>query len=314
MIPYGWTLNSMSCHGLLLYTSTLALTPVLRSVTKEGSQLVPMTIGLSRLQRSEVGIALRILFSIFVSMKTISFTTAQYVKIDYELAPAAYRVVASFIDLVAFGIYFLIMMMFIGSAVFSIQSPNTAMLLWVLLIRLPFVLYSPLIEYLTNGRSLGKYIMGIRVVRMNGETAGLREYFTRWIFRIVDIWIGGLGFLAILLASTTERRQRLGDIMANTVVIRTKDTMIYTLRDVLNIKSQDNHQPTYPAVIRFSDEDMLLIKNTILRVQRYPNDANKQFAIDLADETASLIGLTETPQRRMEFLKTVLQDYVVLTR
>ena len=59
---------------------------------------------------------------------------------------------------------------------------------------------------------------------------------------------------------------------------------------------------------------MLLIKNTILRVQRYPNQANKDFAIELADETARLIGLQETPQKRMEFLKTVLQDYVVLTR
>jgi len=27
-----------------------------------------------------------------------------------------------------------------------------------------------------------------------------------------------------------------------------------------------------------------------------------------------LIGLTETPQKRLEFLQTLLQDYVVLTR
>ena len=59
---------------------------------------------------------------------------------------------------------------------------------------------------------------------------------------------------------------------------------------------------------------MLLIKNAIIRVQRYPNDANKAFAIELANETAKLIGLPETPTKRMEFLKTVLQDYVVLTR
>jgi uncharacterized RDD family membrane protein YckC len=247
-------------------------------------------------------------------MKTISFTTAQYVKIDYELAPAAYRVVASFIDFIALLIYLLIMNMFVeGRGVFDYDS-KTGLVISVLLIRLPWFLYSPVIEYFTNGRSLGKYIMGIRVVKSNGETAGLREYFTRWIFRVVDIWIGGLGFLAILLAGTTEKRQRLGDIMANTVVIRTKDTQIYSLRDVLNIKSQENHEPTYPSVTRFSDEDMLLIKNTIIRVQRYPNEANKAFAIELANETASLIGLEETPSKRMEFLKTVLQDYVVLTR
>ncbi|MES2556721.1 MAG: RDD family protein [Bacteroidota bacterium] len=247
-------------------------------------------------------------------MKTISFTTAQYVKIDYELAPAVYRVVASFLDFVLLLIYMLIASLFVDAALFQVETQGTHEFITVLLIRLPWFFYSPIIEYLTNGRSLGKYIMGIRVVRANGETAGLREYFTRWIFRVVDIWIGGFGFLAILLAGTTERRQRLGDIMANTVVIRTKDTQIYSLRDLLSIKSQQNHEPTYPAVIRFSDEDMLLIKNTIIRVQRYPNDANKAFAIELANETAQLIGLPETPSKRMEFLKTVLQDYVVLTR
>lgn len=248
-------------------------------------------------------------------MKTISFTTAQYVKIDYELAPAAYRVVASFIDLVALLIYMLIVSMFIEVSMWEYKmSMDTTAFITVFLLRLPWLFYSPVIEYLTNGRSLGKFIMGIRVVKANGETAGLREYFTRWIFRVVDIWVGGFGFLAILLAGTTEKRQRLGDIMANTVVIRVRDTQVYSLRDVLNIKSQDNHEPTYPAVTRFSDEDMLLIKNTIIRVQRYPNDANKAFAIQLANETAQLIGLPETPQKRMEFLKTVLQDYVVLTR
>lgn len=247
-------------------------------------------------------------------MKTISFTTAQYVKIDYELAPAAYRVVASFLDVVLLLIYMLIVSLFLGSGIFNLEMNTTKEVASLFLVRLPWLLYSPIIEYLTNGRSLGKYIMGIRVVKANGETAGLREYFTRWIFRVVDIWVGGFGFLAILLAGTTEKRQRLGDIMANTVVIRTRDAQIYTLRDVLSIKSQDNHTTTYPAVVRFSDEDMLLIKNTIVRVQRYPNDANRNFAIELANETAQLIGLTETPSKRMEFLKTVLQDYVVLTR
>lgn len=250
-------------------------------------------------------------------MKTISFTTSQFVTIDYELASPVYRAVAAFLDVVFLLIYLLIASYFISSNLLDLDMnsfQNRWSLLSIFLLRLPWLLYSPVIEYLTNGRSLGKLIMGIRVVKSNGETAGLREYFTRWIFRIVDIWVGGFGFLALLVAGTTEKRQRIGDIMADTVVIKVKDTQIYSLRDVLSIKNSDNHVPTYPNVIRFSDEDMLLIKNTILRVQRYPNQSNKDFAIQLADETARLIGLAETPPKRMEFLKTVLQDYVVLTR
>lgn len=248
-------------------------------------------------------------------MKTISFTTAQFVTIEYELATPAYRAVASFLDLI-----FQIVFMAIGTIVISqnlfdfVQKPSTYSVIMMFFFRLPWFLYSPVIEYFTNGRSLGKLIMGIRVVKSNGETAGLREYFTRWIFRVVDIWAGGFGFLAMLMASTTEKRQRIGDIMADTVVIRVRDTQVYSLKDVLSIKNSSTHDPTYPQVVRFSDEDMLLIKNTILRVQRYPNEANKAFAIQLADETATLMGLKETPKKRLEFLKLVLQDYVVLTR
>lgn len=246
-------------------------------------------------------------------MKTISFSTAQFVTIDYELAPTIYRVLASVIDYAALLIYTFIMGMIISMNAFDLELKGIT-ILGILLIYLPYMFYSPILEYLTNGRSLGKLALGIRVVKADGEPAGLREYFIRWIFRVIDIWIGGLGFLAILLSSTSERRQRLGDVMADTVLIKIRDNQRYSLQDILNIKSSDNHTVNYPAVTRFSDEDMLFLKNVILRVTKYPNEDNKKLAIDLANETSRLIGLPEVPQKKMEFLRTVLQDYVVLTR
>lgn len=246
-------------------------------------------------------------------MKTISFSTAQFVTIDYELAPTIYRVLASVIDYAALLIYTFIMGMIISMNAFDLELKGIT-ILGILLIYLPYMFYSPIMEYLTNGRSLGKLALGIRVVKADGEPAGLREFFIRWIFRVIDIWIGGLGFLAILLSSTSERRQRLGDVMADTVLIKIRDNQRYSLQDILNIKSSDNHTVNYPAVTRFSDEDMLFLKNVILRVTKYPNEDNKKLAIDLANETSRLIGLPEVPQKKMEFLRTVLQDYVVLTR
>jgi hypothetical protein len=83
---------------------------------------------------------------------------------------------------------------------------------------------------------------------------------------------------------------------------------------ILAIKDQKNHEPTYLNVLRFTDDDVMLIKNTIQRVEKYPNEETKKFTIELAHKTAEIIGLPETPQKKMEFLKTVLLDYVVLTR
>lgn len=255
-------------------------------------------------------------------MKTIEFESAQHVKVEYELATTMQRTAAALLDLVTFVIYFLIVSMVLGfKNVFS--DVGSDMFIALLIIKLPWIFYNPLIEFITHGQSLGKYILGIRVVTVSGERPGLREVFTRWLFKGDFFWISadffvlfwlGFGLLGIIFSATAERRQRLGDVMANTVVIKNKPSANYTMSDILAIKSQENHQPTYPQVTRFTDEDMLLIKNTIQRVQQYPNPETKKFAVELADESARLLGLTETPQKRMEFLQTLLQDYVVLTR
>ena len=255
-------------------------------------------------------------------MKTIEFESAQHVKVEYELATTLQRTAAALIDMILFIIYFFIVMAAVGIDSF-ITDPGTSLFIHLLIIKIPWIFYNPFIEYVTHGQSLGKYIVGIRVVKMTGERLGLKEVFTRWLFKGDFLWISadffvlfwfGIGVFGVIFSATADKRQRMGDVMANTVVIKKKTSTIYTLRDILAIKSTENHQATYPEVTRLTDEDMLLIKNTIQRVQKYPNEETKKFAIELADETARLLGLTETPQKRMEFLQTLLQDYVVLTR
>lgn len=256
-------------------------------------------------------------------MKTIEFESAQHVKVEYELASAGLRMLATIIDFAAFAIYFIVVAM-----VFSLSDPfsgnvGTMTFFWLLIIKLPWILYNPIIEYITQGQSLGKYIVGIRVVTTLGERPGLREVFTRWIFKGDFIWISAdifvliwfvMGLVGVLVVSVSKQKQRMGDVMAGTIVIKNKSSVSYSLRDVLSIKDQSNHTPTYPQVTRFTDEDMMLIKNTIQRVRTYPNEETKKFAVELADESARLIGLPQTPEKRLEFLQTLLQDYVVLTR
>ena len=256
-------------------------------------------------------------------MKTIEFESAQNVKIEYELASVGQRVAAAMLDIMMFIVYFVIFGMVVGFSGWFEADLGSFLFFQLLLIKLPWIFYNPVIEYLTHGQSLGKYILGIRVVTISGERPGLREVFTRWLFRGDFIWISadfliffwfGIGLMGIVYAGTSRMNQRIGDVMANTIVIRNKSSVNYSLKDVLAIKSQDNYTPQYPEAVRFTDEDMLLIKNTIKRVQAYPNDETKKFAIELADKSAELIGLSETPKQRLKFLKTLLQDYVVLTR
>ena len=256
-------------------------------------------------------------------MKSIEFESAQNVKIEYELASVGQRAAAALIDFFAFVIYFIVCGMVIGFTGFFERDLGSFLFFQLLIMKLPWIFYNPVIEYLTQGQSLGKYILGIRVVTVSGERPGLREVFTRWMFKGDFLWISAdffvlfwfaIGLMGIVYAGTSQRRQRMGDVMANTIVIKNKSSVHYTLKDVLSIKNQENYTPEYPQAIRFTDEDMLLIKNTIQRVRANPNPTTKKFAIELADESARLLGLPETPEKRMKFLQTLLQDYVVLTR
>jgi hypothetical protein len=54
-------------------------------------------------------------------MKTISFTTSQFVTIDYELASPVYRAVAAFLDVVFLLIYLLIASYFIRTNLLNLD-------------------------------------------------------------------------------------------------------------------------------------------------------------------------------------------------
>jgi uncharacterized RDD family membrane protein YckC len=255
-------------------------------------------------------------------LKTIEFESAQHVRIEYDLASTMQRVAAASIDFLIFLVYFVLFTLsFNLSSVFT--DYGSQLFVNLLLIKLPWIFYNPIVEYLTKGQTLGKYAMGIRVVTLEGERPGLKEVLTRWLFKADFLWISAdfllifwfaLGFLGTVFTGLTQFRQRLGDMMANTVVIRDRPLRQLQLKDLLALPKNFNITPTYPEVTRFTDEDMLLIKNTLQRLKKHPNSETKMFVVKLADEIARLIDLKETPAKRSEFLQTLLQDYVTLTR
>jgi len=73
----------------------------------------------------------------------------------------------------------------------------------------------------TQGATLGKMLMKLRVVRLNGEPISWSEAIIRNILRFVDAIPYLIPYLVgAILVWTSPKRQRLGDRVANTVVIR----------------------------------------------------------------------------------------------
>lgn len=251
-------------------------------------------------------------------MKKVDIITSHNISIDYEAASVMNRGVARFLDYLVMIVYFFIAMWILSTFLMSSRNWMAGELsgifyIMLFIFQLPIIFYSILFEYLMKGQTIGKLAMGIRVVKINGENANINDYAMRWAFNLIDFWFSA-GAIAALFISTTEKGQRLGDILGQTAVIKNNPEQVYSIRDILNIKDRSKHDPTYLGVSKFTDEDMILIKNAISRVKKYPNEPHKQLVRDLASKAAEELDLEEVPQKKLTFLKTLLQDYIVLTR
>ena len=74
------------------------------------------------------------------------------------------------------------------------------------------------------GRTLGKLVTGLKVVNKYGNPPGFGSALVRTFFRLIEVnpfLIGGIPAGIFVLA--TPKRQRLGDLVANTYVLPVKD-------------------------------------------------------------------------------------------
>jgi len=82
-----------------------------------------------------------------------------------------------------------------------------------------FIIYFTLLESNT-GQTLGKRVFDLRVVSTStGRPPDLGHSLIRNILRIVD-WLPFLYLLGFIVAALGSKRQRLGDLLAETVVVR----------------------------------------------------------------------------------------------
>ena len=246
--------------------------------------------------------------------KTIQIRTTQNVTIEYELAGLRERALAclldSFLLVVVYFVLFTVLTTIFGGGWLDDGG-------WRVVIFLPFLLlflYHALFEIMNGGQSLGKKAMAIKVVRLDGKDPEWGDVILRVLLQLVDS-VFSSGVIGALLIKTTPKSQRLGDMAANTTVIKIGNARFqFTLADILSISSLDNYQPVFPQVRNLAERDMIFIKNTISRYQQYPNNAHYEVVEDLVTHLMPILDIEQRPLNRMEFLKTLLRDYIVLTR
>lgn len=148
--------------------------------------------------------------------------TPEAVRLQFSEANVGSRGVAFLID--AFLI-FMILSIFNAAIGFLLTSTSDAIPGWVAvtaLLLLNFIVllgYPVAFETLQRGRTPGKSSMGLRVVTVEGAPVGFRHAAVRAALGLVDFLLT-LGLGAVFATLLSKRHQRLGDMVAGTVVLR----------------------------------------------------------------------------------------------
>jgi uncharacterized RDD family membrane protein YckC len=254
-------------------------------------------------------------------MGIIQIGTAFNIDLEFEIAEFHKRLLAYVID---FGmlLIFLLSMKFVLYGGFLLDWDESVGL-DILIVSLPMLLYSLLTELWFNGQSLGKKLMSIRVISLEGGEPTFGQFLLRWItrffewpfffgyiaFSTANIFIycfvtGMLGIAVVIIISISAKNQRLGDIIAGTVVVNTKSAL--TLADTVFMQIDNtNYKVMFPEVMKLSDRDINTIKGVLIQ-------AGKRNNYDMCNRVSMKIKEVLQINSDMhvdQFLEKLLADY-----
>lgn len=238
--------------------------------------------------------------------RSIEIITPQNVILNFELATPWLRTWALFLDyillIVVSAILYMIFMNGLG-----LTNLNIAILfIWLS--------YDLLFEWLLKGVTPGKLICGIFVVKTNGTQPEFYDIFLRCAMRPFEILMC-FGLIAFFVSYGTEKNQRIGDILASTIVLRKRSSLHFTLSDIMRLHhNRKQTEITYPKLRYIEEEHILLIKNLINSRADYSSKAYSAIVQEATEKMAKLLALDSIPENRLEFLGKCVEEYIIITR
>lgn len=244
-------------------------------------------------------------------MTQLSINTTQNVNINFTAASVGDRIFAQLLDILVMIAYIVVTGFFLD--ITGLTTTIEAMDNWSIMavygiIYSPIMFYTIVQESLWEGQTIGKRIMKTKVIKLDGYQAGFGDYLVRWLFRLVEVFIGN-GIIGLIAIIASQKNQRLGDMAAGTAVITLKNKVNINHTIIQDINS--DYVPTYPLVIKLSDNDVRIIKETFETAITTRDYAT---IIKLREKVLSVTGIKNQSGNDQDFIRTLLKDYNYYTQ
>ena len=224
--------------------------------------------------------------------------TPEQVDITYIIAGLGYRFAALLIDMV---IQTLILVLIIASLYSGLRLTggiSEYYAAWlIVVIAVVYQGYYLILELLLKGRTPGKALMKIRVVRIDGRAADISGLILRNIVRLVD-FLPAFYTVGVICMFINKDSRRLGDLAAGTIVIvERKQASLHTI-----VAEQDSVVNT-----ALSSQEYAVIRDFLARKNKMTAKARWRLAADIAAPLYDRYNASEEEREHPEiFLRKLL--------
>lgn len=215
--------------------------------------------------------------------------TPEAVVLDLETAGFASRAAAAAIDLILQLVILFIVLLVLGLGLATNMSASTGQTVLAFVTFGIIFGYPIVFETGWRGRTPGKAALRLRAVTVDGAPIHLREAILRAMGGIVDRFVPPGGITGVLFVIGTPRHQRVGDLLAGTIVIR--DPRQYVPAPALWYSPpwglEEYAEAIDPSPI--TSEQYTVIRSFLTRVDTLAPAARQTLAMDLADRLARVV-------------------------
>ena len=244
-------------------------------------------------------------------MSQLTITTTQNVSINFTAASVGERLLGQILDFLVIIAYSIVVSYVLDYS--GLERYINSLDYWsgraiYIIIYIPVFFYTLIQESIWEGRTIGKKIMKTKVIKIDGYQASFADYLVRWLFRLVEV-IPPLSFVGLIAIIFNGKNQRIGDMGAGTAVISLKNNI--NINHTILQEVNEDYVPTYPLVIKLSDNDMRIIKETFEIAVKSRDYAT---LIKLREKVIAVTGIKNQSGNDQDFIRTLLKDYNFYTQ
>ena len=251
------------------------------------------------------------------TLDAVRIETPEQIAITLPVAGVGTRLLAALLDAAILIGVFLLSLIVAGffTAVIAVQARDSNALqvlgaLYLLLLFATLFGYFAGLELLWNGQTIGKRVLGIRVLRDDGTPVDVSSVLARTVVRLVDFL--PVGYLVGLISMIADGRgRRLGDIVGGTIVVR-EGGSTPTLREIGAIADLAAW-PLAPGELpapahKLTEDELAAAREFLRRASSFPPEARAALAWRVAVTLAARMGYTTPPPEPEWFLVWVVRS------